>query len=77
MKKIYYVIQREVEDIGGGYYELTGIKDVRLYQIDDNNFKLISNLYLELSDNTESKIKDYLLDNLLFQNENQFELIQL
>jgi hypothetical protein len=76
MKKIYYLVEKETHSVGD-IEEVTGWKDVRIYHLKNDELTLISQFELAISDNTESEIKDYLLDNLLFENENQFELIQL
>ena len=77
MSKIYYVIHKETQDVGGGYFELTGLKDVRLFQIENNELKFLNGLDLELSDNSEKEIIDFLLEEGIFEDENDFELIQL
>jgi hypothetical protein len=77
MNKIYYVIHKETQDAGGGYFELTGLKDIRLYKIENNELKFLNGLDLELSDNSEEEITDFLLEEGIFEYEIDFELIQL
>lgn len=76
MKKIYYVVEKETHSLGS-IGEVTGWKDVRIYHVVNDELTLISQFELEISDNSEKEVSNYLLDNLLFENDNQFELIQL
>ena len=76
MKKIYYVVEKEIHLVGD-IEEVTGWKDVRIYHLKKDELTLISQFELGISDNSEKEVSNYLLDNLLFEKENQFELIQL
>lgn len=76
MKKIYYLVEKETHSVGD-IEETTGWKDIRIYNIVNDELNLISQFELGISDNSEKEVSNYLLDNLLFENDNQFELIQL
>ena len=75
MKKLYYTVAKETNDIGGGFQEVTGNKEVSVYEIVDNVPTLFFTLDLELSQNSEEEIQEYLNDN--GHGDESFELILL
>ena len=75
MKKLYYTINKETNDVGGGFQEVTGNKEVSVYEIIDNVPTLFFTLDLELSQNSEEEIQEYLDDNGF--GDDTFEFIQL
>ncbi len=62
MKKLYYVIEKEVQDIDD-VQECTGYKDVTVYQITDNEPKRITTLTLENFTDSQDEIFDWLSSN--------------
>ena len=74
-KKLYYTIDKETNDVGGVFQEVTGNKEVTVYEIIDNVPTQCFTLDLELSQNSEEEIKEYLDDN--GYGDEFFELIQL
>ena len=72
-KKLYYVVNKETQDVGGDYQECTGNKTVSVYNIVDNVPTEFFNLNLDLSQNSEEEIQEWLDDNC----DDEFELIKL
>ena len=66
MKKLYYVIEKELENIGG-VEETTGYKDVRVYDFVDGVPKLVIDINIDNSDSTLDELKSYVEEN--FQDE--------
>lgn len=75
-KKIYYVVNKEVQDIDG-FEECTGNKTVGVYMIVDNELKTIAVLELDNSDSSELAIKEELDENGLGISSKDCTLIQL
>lgn len=74
MKKLYYVVERELFDFDD-IQETTGVKNVRVYIIENGELQNWFNLELINSDITLEEIKDYLDDN--GYETNNIEMIQL
>ena len=74
-KKLYYTINKETNDVGGGFQEVTGNKAVNVYEMINNVPTQFFILDLELSQNSEEEIQEYLDDN--GHGDEAFELIQL
>ena len=62
MKKLYCVIEKEVQDIDD-VQECTGYKDVTVYEITDNEPKRITTLTLENFTDSQEEIFDWLSGN--------------
>ena len=58
MKTLFYVIEKELENIGG-VEETTGYKDVRVYDIVGGVPKLVIDINIENSDSTLDELKTY------------------
>ncbi len=58
MKTLYYVVEKELENIGG-VEETTGYKDVRVYDIGKGMPKLVIDINIENSDSTLDELKTY------------------
>lgn len=58
MKTLFYVIEKELENIGG-VEETTGYKDVRVYDIVGGVPKLVIDINIENSDSTLAELKTY------------------
>jgi len=71
-KKLYYTVEKVVSSDGE---TLDGNKNVTVYDIVENSPKLFFMLDLELSDNTQDEIQEYLDDN--GYGDKDFEFIQL
>ena len=74
MKKLYYVVERELFDFDD-IQETTGVKNVRVYTIENGELQNWFNLELINSDITLEEIKDYLDDN--GYETNNLQMIQL
>jgi hypothetical protein len=72
MKKIYYTEDIAVEDYGDDRLECTGSKLITLYEITNNEPKQIYLIGLDLEDDTEQEVYDYLHNK--YEN---FEIIKL
>lgn len=69
-KEIYYVIEKETRtDV---YEECTGVKDIRVYEINENKFNLITTITCDNEDNSEYMILSYLSGDA-----NEYDLINL
>ena len=74
MKKLYYVVERDLFDFDD-IQETTGVKNVRVYTIENGELQNWFNLELINSDITLEEIKDYLNDN--GYETNNLKMIQL
>ena len=74
MRKLYYVVERDLFDFDG-IQETTGVKNVRVYTIENGELQHWFNLELINSDITLEEIKDYLDDN--GYETNNLQMIQL
>ena len=76
MKKLYYVVERELFDFDD-IQETTGVKNVRVYIIENGELQNWFNLELINSDITLEEIKDYLNDNGYEDEIGNIKMIQL
>lgn len=76
MKKLYYVVERDLFDFDG-IQETTDVKNVRVYTIENGELQNWFNLELINSDITLEEIKDYLDDNGYEDEINNIQMIQL
>lgn len=74
-KKLYYVVDKETNDVGGDCQECTGNKTVTVYNMVNNVPTEFFNLDLELFQNSEEEIQEWLDDN--GYGDDEFELIRL
>jgi hypothetical protein len=72
MRKFYYVVDIEVDDYGADVLECTGSKLVTIYEIIDNEPKQIELLGLDLEEDSEQEVQDY-----LYNKYENFEVIRL
>ena len=72
MKKIYYTEDIAVEDYGDDQLECTGSKLITLYEITNDEPKQIEIILLDLEDDSEQEVYDYLHNK--YEN---FEIIKL
>ena len=63
MKKLYYTIDKETNDVGTDLQELTGMKTVTVYEIIDNKPKMFTIIDCTNDCNSEEEIQNYLDDN--------------
>lgn len=61
-KSIYYVVEKELEFVGG-FEETTGNKTVTTYNVEDGKIVKFFDLDVDNSDNSIEAIIDYLIDN--------------
>ncbi len=69
-KRLYFTIQKEIEDS-----DLTGWKKVTVYDIQENVPRSILELEIQLSDNSEREIRDFLVEELGWSEEDAKECI--
>lgn len=74
-KIYYYVVDLELQHVDGEIQETTGNKTVRVYAIGHNIPLLICTLEIDITDNSEEAIQEYLDDN--GHGDETFELIEL
>jgi hypothetical protein len=55
MKTLYYIVEKELNDIVDDFEETTGRKDITIYDFVDNKPKLIFEINVE---NTQSTLKE-------------------
>ena len=72
MRKIYYTQDISVEDYGDDRLECTGSKLITLYEITNDEPKQIDLILLDLEDDSEQEVYDYLHNK--YEN---FEIIKL
>jgi hypothetical protein len=75
IKKLYYIVELELQHVDGEIQETTGIKYVRVYDMINNVPNKFCNLEIDITDNTEIEIQEYLDDN--GHGDEIFELIEL
>jgi hypothetical protein len=59
MKKFYYVVRKQLQDVDG-FEESNGWKDVSIYQIENNEPKLVEELEIENDSNSEEAVREFL-----------------
>jgi hypothetical protein len=74
-KKLYYTVDKELTDVGDDLYEVTGMKEITVYKIIDNEPKMFTSIDCELTCESKGAIQDYLDDN--GYGDETFELIKL
>jgi hypothetical protein len=74
-KTLYYVVEKQLSDVGNDIQEANGWKNVTVYSIVDNKPEKQFDLELSNSDNTEEEIQNYLNDNGM--GDDEFEMKQL
>ena len=62
-KKLFYVVEKTVKNIGFDQYELTGYKDITVYEIIDNQPKVFCEIEALNTSPTEAEIQIYLDEN--------------
>lgn len=62
MRKIYYVVEKELRDIDG-IEETTGNKTVTVYSVEKSGLEKFFDLDLTNDENSEEAIDEYLEDN--------------
>ena len=63
MKKLFYVVEKELEDIDG-VQETTGYKDIRIYDIVDNVPKLVDTITAENEYSTLDELKCFVKETI-------------
>ncbi len=66
MKKIYYAVEKDLEEIDGKINEyecVSGLKSIYLYQIDNNELQSIDNFETNIENISIDEIQNYLNDN--------------
>lgn len=74
-KKLYYIVDLELQHVDGEIQETTGNKFIRIYDIIDNLPNRFCELEIDITDNSEEAIQEYLDDN--GHGDETFEFIQL
>jgi len=60
VKKLYYITELELEGMVGEIQEITGMKSVRVYEIVDNEPYQLFDMEIDISDDVEEAIHEYL-----------------
>jgi len=74
-KKLFYVVDLELQNVDGEILETTGNKFVRVYDIENNVPTKFCDLEIDITDNSEEAIQEYLDDN--GHGDETFEFIEL
>ena len=74
-KKLFYVVDLELQHVDGEIEETTGWKGIRVYEIIDNVPTKFCDLEIDITDNSEEAIQEYLDDN--GHGDETFEFIEL
>lgn len=74
-KKLFYVVDLELQHVDGEIQETTGWKGIRVYEIIDNVPTKFCDLEIDITDNSEEAIQEYLDDN--GHGDETFEFIEL
>ena len=74
-KKLYYTVDKETSNVGDDLYEVTGMKQITVYHMIDNEPKMFASIDCELTCESEVEIQNYLDDN--GYEDETFELIKL
>jgi hypothetical protein len=75
VKKLFYVVDLELQNVDGEILETTGNKFVRVYDIENNVPTKFCDLEIDITDNSEEAIQEYLDDN--GHGDETFEFIKL
>lgn len=75
MKKLYYTVDKELNEIDRGLYDATGNKTLTAYEIIDNKPKVFCQLDVLLEDDSQEAIIEWADDN--GYNDVDFALIPL
>ena len=75
-KKLFYVVDLELQHVDGEIQETTGWKYVRVYEIVENDLSSLCALEIDITDNSEEAIQEY-LDEIEMYNDITFEFIEL
>ena len=63
MRIIYYVVQPQLEEVDE-FQETNGWKDVRVYQIVDNDLKSMGSIEIPTEENSEEEILEYIMGDI-------------
>jgi hypothetical protein len=63
MRIIYYVVQPQLEEVDE-FQETNGWKDVRVYQIVDNELKSMGSIEIPTEENSEEEILEYIMGDI-------------
>jgi hypothetical protein len=74
-KKLFYVVDLELQNADGEVLETTGNKTVRVYDIENNVPTKFCDLEIDITDNSEEAIQEYLDDN--GHGDEMFEFVEL
>jgi hypothetical protein len=74
-KKLYYSVNTELTDVGAGLYEVTGMKEITVYHMIDNEPKIYVSIDCKLAAKSKKIIKRYLKGYGL--GDEKFEIIKL
>lgn len=61
-KPLYFIIEKQLQDVGD-VQETNGLKNIFVYEINNNIPKLIHSIEVSMEDNSEASIQEYLDDN--------------
>lgn len=63
MRIIYYVVQPQLEEVDE-FQETNGWKDVRFYQIVENELKSMGSIEIPTEENSEEEILEYIMGDI-------------
>ena len=75
LKKLYYVVEKKLQDVGDDIQEITGWKQITVYDMVNNIPKIFCEIESENAINSEVEIQEY-LDNNGYEDD-EFEFIIL
>jgi hypothetical protein len=75
-KKLYYTVEKQLQDVGDDIKEATGWKTISLYEITDNEPKKLTDIEADCTDKTTTVIQEWLDENG-YSDDNEFEFIEL
>ena len=59
-KKLYYIVELDLQRVNEEILETTGFKEIRVYEIIDNEPYQLFDIKLDITDNSEEAIFEYL-----------------
>ncbi len=74
-KKLYYVVEKELQGTDGFVEETTGNKTVSVYEVENNEIKKFTDLDILVEESSLEAIQEYLDDN--GYEDEEYEFIEL
>jgi hypothetical protein len=74
-KKLYYTVEKQLQDVGDDIQEATGWKTITVYEIMSNKPKMLTEIEADCTDNSEEEIQSWL--DMNGYGDDKFEFTQL